>query len=126
MRTEAAGAGYYESPWGKHPRLQILTVDELLQGRAIDMPPIRQVSRTFKKARCAKAKPPENTELPLGELDGEGIMEARPWRNPVPTPCHAAPVSCQLHQSLLGEPSRSPKSLNTGCYVCFVGVVILE
>ena len=26
MRTEAAGAGYYESPWGKHPRLQILTV----------------------------------------------------------------------------------------------------
>ena len=72
MRTEAAGAGYYESPWGKHPRLQILTVDELLQGRAIDMPPIRQVSRTFKKARRAKAKPPENTEFPLGEPDGEG------------------------------------------------------
>ena len=72
MRTEAAGAGYYESPWGKHPRLQILTVDELLQGRAIDMPPIRQVSRTFKKARRAKAKPPENTELPLGEPDGDG------------------------------------------------------
>ena len=72
MRTEAAGAGYYESPWGKHPRLQILTVEELLQGRAIDMPPIRQVSRTFKKARRAKGKPPENTELPLAEPEGEG------------------------------------------------------
>ena len=69
MRTEAAGAGYYESPWGTHPRLQILTVEELLEGRTIDMPPIRQVSRTFKKARRAKGKAPENTELPLEESD---------------------------------------------------------
>ncbi|TMK56043.1 MAG: site-specific DNA-methyltransferase [Actinobacteria bacterium] len=46
MRAEAATAGYYRSgsegagAWGKHPRLQILTVAELLDGRRIDMPPL--------------------------------------------------------------------------------------
>ena len=32
MRTEAASAGFYASAWGKHPRLQIVTVGELLAG----------------------------------------------------------------------------------------------
>jgi len=38
MRKETASAGYYESPgWNtKHPRLQMLTVDDLLGGAAID------------------------------------------------------------------------------------------
>ena len=48
MRAEAAGAGFYESPWGKHPRLQIYTVAELLQGKKVDYP--RQGNVTFKKA----------------------------------------------------------------------------
>jgi len=36
MRQEVAGAGFYHSPgWDKnYPRLQILTISELLQGRA--------------------------------------------------------------------------------------------
>jgi DNA modification methylase len=50
MREEAASAGLYNSPWGKHPRLQLLTVDDLLGGKSIDCPPLRQVSQTFKKA----------------------------------------------------------------------------
>ena len=51
MRAEAAGAGFYDSPWGtKHPRLQVLTIAELLAGKGIDMPPSRDV-RTFKKAQ---------------------------------------------------------------------------
>jgi hypothetical protein len=48
----SAGAhrwGFYESPWGRHPKLQILTVDELLAGAKIDMPPAG-ASVTFKKA----------------------------------------------------------------------------
>ena len=54
MRTEAASAGFYDSPWGtKHPRLQILTIEELLNGKQIDMPP-RQDMRTFKKRRRSK------------------------------------------------------------------------
>jgi DNA modification methylase len=51
MRKEAASAGFYESPWGKHPRLQIFTVAELLDGRKIDCPPLGQVSQAFKKAQ---------------------------------------------------------------------------
>lgn len=57
MRKEAACAGFYESPWGsKHPRIQILTVGELLDGKTIDAPPSRDI-RTFKKAPKAKGKP---------------------------------------------------------------------
>jgi hypothetical protein len=39
MRTEAADAGLYEGPWAKkYPRLQLITVGNLLDGRMIDMP----------------------------------------------------------------------------------------
>lgn len=56
MREEAASAGFYESPWGKHPRLQLLTVAALLDGMRIDCPPSSQAHVTFKKAPKAKAK----------------------------------------------------------------------
>lgn len=56
MRKEAASGGFYESPWGKHPRLQILTIQDLLDGKKIDYPPSRQVDRTYRKApRVQKA-----------------------------------------------------------------------
>ena len=38
MRTEAASAGFYTSPWGQHPKIQLLTIAELLAGKRIDMP----------------------------------------------------------------------------------------
>jgi len=65
MRREAAAAGFYESKtWGKqYPRLQLLTIAELLDGRRVDMPPIRQVGATFKKAKRAHKKD-EQLELP--------------------------------------------------------------
>jgi len=52
MQAEATNARFYESPWRKgfYPRLQILTVEELLNGKKIDAPPIGQVNVTFKKA----------------------------------------------------------------------------
>ncbi len=54
MRTEAASAGFYDSPWGtRHPRLQLLTVEELLGGKQIDYPPTRG-NVTFKKAEKEK------------------------------------------------------------------------
>jgi len=68
MRAEAATGEYYDSPWGtRHPKLQILTVVELLEGKGIDMPPIRQVNKTFKKAPRAKGKKVENESFPLNE-----------------------------------------------------------
>jgi DNA modification methylase len=48
MRMEAAAAGFYKSPWGNHPRLQILTIAELFDGARIDYPPTPNV--THKRA----------------------------------------------------------------------------
>lgn len=47
MRTEAASAKPYDSPWGKHPGIQILTIEQLLDGTKIDMPPIRPGGTTL-------------------------------------------------------------------------------
>ncbi|MFN8450194.1 MAG: DNA methyltransferase [Anaerolineae bacterium] len=49
MRTEAVSAGYYTSPgWNqRYPRIQILTVEELLHGARIEMP---QAYGTFRQA----------------------------------------------------------------------------
>lgn len=66
MRTEAASAGFYKSPWGNHPRLQILTIAELMGGKRVDFPPSGDV-RTFKKApkHKAKTRKPPGLQLPL-------------------------------------------------------------
>ncbi|MFN0279287.1 MAG: DNA methyltransferase [Pyrinomonadaceae bacterium] len=49
MLTEAAEKGFYHSPgWNKdYPRLQILTVEDLLAGKTVDLPPNLQ---TYKQA----------------------------------------------------------------------------
>jgi len=58
MRAAAASAGLYTSPgWGQsYPRVQLLTIAELLAGKKIEMPPIGQVNVTFKKAPKAAGK----------------------------------------------------------------------
>jgi hypothetical protein len=52
MKTEAVTAGFYESHlWQKkYPKIQLITIAELLEGKKIDMPPIKQVGATFKTA----------------------------------------------------------------------------
>ena len=67
MRTEAASAGFYQSPWGTHPRLQIVTVGELLDGTRLDIPPVRQTSVTYKRAPKAEPKVAERRPLDFGE-----------------------------------------------------------
>ena len=67
MREDAASAGFYQSPWGTHARLQILTVGELLDGKRIDAPPLGQTDRTFKKAP-RRAEQHEHLSF---KLDGE-------------------------------------------------------
>lgn len=66
MREEAASAGFYESPWGKHPRIQILTVGELLDGRSIDYPAPRLLNVTFKQAPKAQGEQGQQGELFTG------------------------------------------------------------
>ena len=68
MRTEAASAGFYKSPWGSnHPVLQILTIKELLDGKGVDYPHSEGVNVTFKKAPKAKGKKAKAPHLPFGE-----------------------------------------------------------
>jgi DNA modification methylase len=57
MKGEAAQAGFYHSPgWNeKYPKLQILTVEDLLQGKKIYRPPH---SVTFRKAEAKKLEEP--------------------------------------------------------------------
>lgn len=72
MRTEAATAGFYTSPWGRHPRLQIVSVGGLLDGtEKVDMPPVRQTNVTFKKAPRVKGRPAEQIGMSLAD-GGEG------------------------------------------------------
>jgi site-specific DNA-methyltransferase (adenine-specific) len=56
MRTEAAGAGFYPSPLGRsrHPRIQLLTIESLLQRKEIDLPRSR-VEVTFRNAPRVQA-----------------------------------------------------------------------
>ena len=66
MRKEAASAGFYQSPgWGtNHPKLQIFTVEELLEGKQIDYPAPQSTSKTFKKASPAhRAKEDKQQDL---------------------------------------------------------------
>jgi hypothetical protein len=67
MKREAATAGFYESAvWGKkYPKVQLFTVAGLLAGKRIEMPPLRQVNATFKKAAKAKGKGEEQATIDL-------------------------------------------------------------
>lgn len=62
MRKEAVSAGYYESEgWGKkYQKIQILTVEELLEGAEIDMPP---AWGTFRQAERIDKDTPTQTPL---------------------------------------------------------------
>lgn len=53
MRIEAASAGFYRSPgWGQDfPRIQILTIEELLAGAQVKMPP---AFGTFRQAQSTR------------------------------------------------------------------------
>ena len=69
MMKEAAEAGFYSSSDGsKWPRLQILPIQQILDGRQPEYPAHRR-DATFKKAPRSRPAPAENLTLPL--LPGE-------------------------------------------------------
>ncbi len=65
MEKEAVTAGFYEPeyfPGKQYPRIQILTVKELLEGKKLEYP--KMLEATFKKAeRKRKGKEPEQEKL---------------------------------------------------------------
>lgn len=56
MREEAASAGFYTSPYDQrsYPRVQLLTVAELLAGRSVQLPASAQTNVTFQRAQRDK------------------------------------------------------------------------
>lgn len=65
MRSEAAEAGFYKSPWGNHSRIQLLTINDLLSGKTLDMPPPSQTNATFQRATKATRVESKNLDLPI-------------------------------------------------------------
>ncbi|MHB1956228.1 MAG: hypothetical protein ACYCOU_21070, partial [Sulfobacillus sp.] len=55
-------------PWGEHPRLQLLTVAELLAGVTVDAPKTTGVNHTYKQAPRHQEKPTESIGLFEGYL----------------------------------------------------------
>jgi site-specific DNA-methyltransferase (adenine-specific) len=65
MLKEAAEAGFYKPPGleDRYPRIQILTIEELLAGKRVEYPRLLEV--TFKKAPKSKPTPEKKTLLPF-------------------------------------------------------------
>jgi len=67
MRAEAASAGLYVSPWDRksYPRIQLLTVADLLAGRSIQFPAAEHTNVTHQRARRAQDAPGSQGRLEL-------------------------------------------------------------
>ena len=65
MTDEAASAGFFTSEhFGKFPKIEILTIEELLDGRTIQMPQSMQTAdKTFKLATRVDADTTVQTTL---------------------------------------------------------------
>ncbi|MGC9292020.1 MAG: DNA methyltransferase [Acidobacteriaceae bacterium] len=71
MLKEAAEAGFYTSPDGtKYPRMQVLTVEQLLHGQPVQYP-LHRRDATFKQAPRSRGAAASNMHLPLGALPEE-------------------------------------------------------
>jgi len=71
MKSEAAEAGFYESHWGRHPNIQIITIEELLAGTSINAPPGQHIG--FKRAK-KYIRNEENSELFQGTAGNEDLL----------------------------------------------------
>ena len=72
MLKEAAEAGFYKPPGleDRYPRLQILTIEELLAGKGVQYP--RMLEVTFKKAPKSRKSAEEQIPLSGPESEDEG------------------------------------------------------
>ena len=65
LSLAAMVAGFYQSPWmgTKCPRLQILTIEELLDGQQVAIPPNWEIVPFQKKAPKVRAEKPKQRGL---------------------------------------------------------------
>lgn len=59
MRSDAAALGFFDTPWGRFPRIQLLTVAELLEGRQIQYPRVTGGNQTLKAAPRTRVREAE-------------------------------------------------------------------
>lgn len=71
MVKEAAVAGFFSSNFSKQrfQKIQILTIEELLAGKPIAMPPVKQLGATFKRAQRVAEPGPKQYSLPSDDED---------------------------------------------------------
>ena len=70
MTKEAAEAGFYKSPDGTlYPRMQILTVEQLMRDQQIQYPRYAR-NYTFKQAPRSRSAAASNLDLPLQSPEG--------------------------------------------------------
>jgi hypothetical protein len=70
MLKEAAEAGFYTSPDGsRYPRVQLLTIKDLLEGNKNVQRPLHVREVTFKKAPRSRPSPAQNLSLNLTSED---------------------------------------------------------
>jgi site-specific DNA-methyltransferase (adenine-specific) len=69
MREEAAKAGFFDSPFGgkQHPRLQIMTIESLLNGAKPDLPPLAIDVAFHRPEREDRARQDQGV-LPMPEI----------------------------------------------------------
>jgi site-specific DNA-methyltransferase (adenine-specific) len=70
MLKEAVSAGFYHSGYQdtRHRKLQIITIEELLNGKELDLPVLarmREMDATYTKAPKAKRKGRDTEEMEL-------------------------------------------------------------
>jgi hypothetical protein len=70
MLTEAASAGFYKSAWGTHPTFQVLTIEEILNGKPINCPPTAALDSAFKNSDPVKLSNPDELELDFPGEEG--------------------------------------------------------
>lgn len=79
MRKEAIAAGFYESEhFGRFPKLQILTIEELLEGQRLQYPQTRNV--TFKQAERQRKTKADQPALPSLAQPAKAIQNRLPGR----------------------------------------------
>lgn len=78
MKKEAVSAGYYESPhFGNYPKLQILTIEEILDGAKLQYP--QMGAATFRRAERQSKSKTEQAGLFAGQ--GEAKQSRLPGRD---------------------------------------------
>ena len=111
MKTEAVKAGYYETDFGRYPKIQILTIEELFAGRKPAIPLVDPTA--FKKAQAEPTAKQE--QLPLPPLRNMHPLPGTPGA--ITRGCRCAPAIKADGSLLLDSSGKQLYCIEKGCPV---------